>query len=117
MLSREQIIDAEREVSRDEKGVCATLHKMNEGTRLIDTNFQRILCLAHVIQLAIRDLLLNIKAELKNDYLQDGLNEKALAKSLHKVRPDTIVSAISKVRHLKGVLMVLMVLMVLDPRS
>jgi len=39
MLSREQIINAEREVSRDEEGIYATLYKMNEGTRLIDTNF------------------------------------------------------------------------------
>jgi len=49
MLSREQIINTEREVSRDEEGIRATLHKINEGTRLTDTNFQRILCLAHVI--------------------------------------------------------------------
>jgi len=34
MLSREQIINIERKVSRDEEGVRATLHKINKGTVL-----------------------------------------------------------------------------------
>jgi len=34
MLSRKQIINTEREVSRDEEGIRATLYKMNKGTRL-----------------------------------------------------------------------------------
>jgi hypothetical protein len=106
VLQQHSIIDRVFAVTTDNasnnKTLVESLHQSIEGLNLPEsTRIVRIPCLAHVIQLSLKDLLGTMKANPNNDTTNTVWSEEDNRSALRKAKSEKgIIYTLAKVSHL-----------------